>query len=475
MKNKTLLSGASMRALMHPAMLCAPRAEVDPSVAEIKATVDEAMKAFAAFKAENDKQLEEIKKKGAADSVQKEHVDRINKELGDLSAQVDTFIKAQEKRTDDLQLAMNRQGFGGGDGQADVRALADRHAQTILARTGQRVEMDTDSYTEYADAIKTLIRRGPERITDSVRNALSVGSDIDGGYLVEPDRLDRVVKRLFDTSPVRQYATVLTTSSDKVELPVDVNQAASGGWVGEKTAPSETATPGLGLQTIEVHEQYAEPQITQKLLEDAAFPVEAWLEAKIAEILSQTENTAFVTGNGVSKPRGFMGYTGTAVTTADSSRTWGKVQYLFTGASGAFAASGAGADKLIDVVHAMKQQYRMGALWAANRLTFAEVRKLKDGDGNYLWSMGDIQKGQPSTLLGYGTAEFEDMAAMTANSFSMAFANFAKSYAIIDRLGMTILRDPFTSKPKVKFYTRKRVGGDVIDFDAIKYLKFGTS
>lgn len=471
MKN-TLMTGASKRAL-HPAMLHAPRADV--SLADMKNTVDEAMVAFTAFQAKNNDRLKEIEKKGVSDAVLNEHVDRINASLGAASAKIDEFIKAQQKRTDEIEMAMNRQGLGADGTPVNLNVLAKAHAETIQARCGTRVDMDVDAYQEYAASIKQMMRRGPDRLMENARNALSVGSDPSGGYLVEPDRLDRIITRLFDTSPVRQYAMSLQTSSDKVEIPVDVNEAASGGWVSEQTAPNETATPGLGMQIIELHEQYAEPQITQKLLEDSAFNVEAWLEKKIADIIARTENAAFVNGNGKGKPRGFMAYSGNAVTTADATRVWGKIQYLFTGVSGDFAASGAGADKLIDLVHAMKAAHRAGALWCANRATFAAVRKLKDADGNYLWSMGDIQKGQPSTLLGYGTAEFEDMANIGANAFAMAFANLSEGYAVIDRLGLTMLRDPFTNKPKVKFYTRKRVGGDVINFDAIKYLKFGTA
>ena len=230
----------------------------------------------------------------------------------------------------------------------------------------------------------------------------------------------------------------------------------------------------MGVQKIELHTQFAEPDITQNLIEDSAYDIEGWLEGKIAQILSETENIAFVNGDGVVKPRGFMSYAADAVTTKDASRDWGKLQYMKTGVNGAFATSGAGADVLIELVHSMKKQHRQNAVWAANRTTFAAVRKVKDGDGNYLWSMGDVQKGQPSTLLGYDTAEFEDMDDISNGSFSMAFANFADGYLIVDRLGISILRDPFTSKPKVKYYTRKRVGGDVINFDCIKLLKFSS-
>lgn len=461
-----LIQGASPCAL-HRAMMHTPRNEV--TAAEAKKMFEEMSSAFAAFQGKNEERLKEIEKKGVSDAVLNEHVDRINTSLGNISNMVDEFIRNQEKKTQELELAIGREGLGGGSGQpANMSVLAERHKRTIEARCGRTVDMDPEKFQDYSHSFLNYVRQGPTLIQDSVRNALSVGSDKDGGYLVEPDRLDRIITRLYDTSPVRQHALVLTTSRDKVEIPIDVNEAASGGWAGEWTEPSDTDTPGLGIQEIEMHLQIAMPSITQQLLEDSAMNVEQWLENKIADKFARVENAAFVNGNGTKKPRGFMSYADASVLTSDATRAWGKVQYLKTGSAGAFN----GTDALINIVYAMKQAHRAAALWAANRSTFAEIRKLKDADGNYIWTMGDIQKGQPSSLLGYGTTEFEDMADIAANSFSLTFANFATCYAIVDRLGMGVLRDPYTGKPKVKFFARKRVGADVIDFDAIKYLKF---
>ena len=474
-------AGVSLPAL-HPAMLSAPRNDLaQPGLTEVKALVENAMKAFTEFQARNDDRLKEIEKKGGADPVLNEHVNRINASVGDLSKKIDDIVKERKReqdRLDAIELAQGRSGIGPvSGGTLDVRAAA---AQMHLARTGQEVSpdsVDVEAYLAYRRAFNTYIRRGADNMTSEVRNAMTVGSDPSGGFFVTPERATTIVKRLYETSPVRQHATVMTISTDKLETPVDDDEASSGGWSGETTPPTDTDMAKVKMQTIEVHEQWAQPKATQRMLDDGAIDVEAWLTEKISDKLSRVENAAFVTGDGVKKPRGFMSYavTGGTSTAKDSARAWGLVQYVKTGASGAFAGSGAGADALIDIVHAMKNVYRAGAIWAANRATFAEIRKLKDGDGNYLWSMGDVQKGQPSSLLGYETDEFEDMADIAANSFSLAFANFAVSYKILDRIGVTVLRDPYTGKPFVKFYARKRVGADIENFDAIKYLKFGTA
>ena len=271
----------------------------------------------------------------------------------------------------------------------------------------------------------------------------------------------------------------MTIGTDKLVIPLDVEEAASGGWVGEKASRADTNTPGVGEQTIEVFEQYAQPKATQRLLDDAEVDIEAWLAGKIADILTRTENTAFVSGNGVNKPKGFLGYASAAVTTADASRDWGKLQYIATGAAGAFASPNASAsrlpaDVLIDLIQATKPLYRANGRFAMNRATAGAVRKLKDGDNNYLWQPS-IVAGQPDQLLGYPVSELEDMPDIASNTFSIAFGDFRRGYQVIDRQGIRVLRDPYTEKPFVKFYTTKRVGGDVTDFDAIKLLKFGTS
>ncbi|MGB4107760.1 MAG: phage major capsid protein [Alphaproteobacteria bacterium] len=469
--NKRLMLSASALTILMPMSMSAPRMDGGaPTLEAIKGDVEKLGKTFHAFKESNDKVLAEIKKNGSADPLLKEQVDKINNDMGDVSKRVDEFIKAQEKKTEELQLSIGRNGLGGGDGEVDIRAQAANFFTMMSGKLVKPSDADVEKFQSYQEGLNSYCRQGGEKLSSDIRNALSVGADSGGGYFVPPERSAQVIKRLFDTSPVRQHANVQTIGSDKLITPVDKDSATSGGWSSETSPPTDTDNSKVGMQTIEIHEQWAQPKATQQLLEDAVVDVEGWLMDKIADILARTENAAFVNGNGKGKPRGFMSYSAAAVSTDDASRAWGKIQFHKTGTSAAFGV--AGADKLIDVVHSMKAALRPGAIWTANRKTFAEIRKLKDGEGNYLWSMGDITKGQPSALLGYGTDDFDDIEDIGANSFSLAFANLKEGYKILDRLGITILRDPFTGKPFVKFYARKRVGGDVENFDAIKYVKF---
>jgi len=427
--------------------------------------------AFEEFKAANDERLSALEK-GRVDPLIESKVDKINAEISRLEAACNESLR---------QIGRLTVGGIGDQDDGDMRA----HTRKFIAgRTGQPVDDVSDAqveqYRAYRNAFRAYARNGGQRgelLPDNIRAELSVGSDPDGGYWVPSETSSAVIQRLFDTSDMRSLATVVTISTDSLELPTDTNSASSGGWVGETDTRAETGTPKVGVQKIVVHEQYAEPHITQKLLDDASIDVEGWLAEKIADILTRTENTAFVSGNGSSKPRGFLDYKSASVTTADSSRAWGVLQHLTIGASGAFPTiSGSAAsnpDKLLDVIAALKPAYRGGAVWTMNRSTEAAVRKLKDADGRYLVGMGSLGDGATGfSLFGFPIRTMEDMPDIAADSFSIAFGNFRVGYTIIDRLGIRVLRDPYTSKPFVKFYTTKRVGGDVTNFDAIKLVKF---
>lgn len=460
----------SPRALM---AFAAPAAAVENP--QTPAELVEAIgKRFEEFKAANDTRLEEIAKGKGEDPVARDKVEKINKEIGDLQA-----------RLEDTTKALGRLTVGGGavnDKDAEAEA---KHASRFYALVNDGVapaEPNVDEYRAYCRAFHAYIRRGPDAIKPDVRAALSVGSDPEGGFWIRPDRTDQIVTRMFETSPMREVANIETIGTDTFEYPLDTNDATSGGWVAEKATRSETATPAVGVGKIFAHEQYAEPRATQKILDDMQFDIEGWLVRKITDKLVRTENTAFVTGSGVGQPRGFIDYGSAAATTDDASRSWGVLQYVPVGAAGAFpTVSGGGADgasdpdALITLIHKLKPGYRSNARWMMNRASVGEVRKLKDANGQYIWSMGNLQAGQPQQLLGYGIAEAEDMADIASDSYSIAFGDFRAGYTIVDRLGLRLLRDPFTTKGFVKFYVTKRVGGDVVDFDAIKLLKFAAS
>ena len=308
--------------------------------------------------------------------------------------------------------------------------------------------------TAHRKAFESYVRKGRDTdLQELEQKALSVNSDPDGGYFVTAEMDSEIVKKLFDTSPVRQAARTVTISTDALEGIAD-NDEVSTGWVGETAARPATDTPTVDKWRIPVHEQYALAEATQKLLDDSSVNIESWLNESIADKLTRTENTAFVTGNGVAKPRGFTTY-------ADGT-SWGQVEQIPTGGATAVTADG-----LITVFYALQGSYRASSSWAMNRTTVSAIRKLKGSDNNYLWQPG-LMASEPATLLGRPILEFEDMADVAASSLSIAIADWRRAYTIVDRAGIRILRDPYSNKPYVQFYVTKRVGGGVVNFDAIK-------
>jgi HK97 family phage major capsid protein len=241
------------------------------------------------------------------------------------------------------------------------------------------------------------------------------------------------------------------------------------GWVGETAARPETASPTLDALNFPAMELYAMPAATASLLEDSAVNIDEWLAAEVEDAFALQEGTAFVTGDGVNKPKGFLSYT----TVANASWSWGNIGYIATGSAGAFPASNP-SDVLVDLIYAVKAGYRQNAHFVMNRKTQAAVRKFKDASGNYLWQPPATLNARAS-LMTFPVIEAEDVPDIGANSLSIAFGDFGRGYLVVDRAGVRVLRDPFTAKPYVLFYTTKRVGGGVQDFDAIKLLKFAAS
>jgi HK97 family phage major capsid protein len=213
-------------------------------------------------------------------------------------------------------------------------------------------------------------------------------------------------------------------------------------------------------------ELYAMPAATPQLLDDAAVNIDEWIADEVRVAFAEQEGQAFVTGDGTNKPRGFLDYD----QVADASWAWGKIGVISTGADGAFPASNP-TDKLIDLAYSVKSAYRANAHFVMNRATEAVIRKFKDADGNYIWQPA-VRPGETPTLLGHPVAESEDMPDIAEDATAIAFGDFRRGYLIVDRVGIRILRDPYSSKPYVLFYTTKRVGGGVQDFNAIKLLKF---
>lgn len=425
---------------------------------EVMKAVTEVKTAFEAFKEANDARLKEIEAKGAVDPATEAKI-----------AKIEADLERAQKVADDAVLAAKRQSRVVTDekGNAvDLDAKALEWADAIARKRGTRA---TDFGAKELDAYKGsfvgYLRKGDQIMGADEIKALSVGSDPDGGYVVTPDTTGQVVKRVFETSPMRAYASVQVISTDALEGLSDLDEAGAA-WVAETASRTESTTPKLGQWRIPVHELSAFPFATQKLLDDASINMESWLADKVADKFARAEATAFVTGDGIGKPRGFLTYpNGTTLP--------GTIEQVPTGVSGAYAAAPNGGDVLIDALYGLKAPYRANATWFMNRATLKLTRKLKDSDGAYLWAPG-IERGQPSTILGYPVASFEDMPDPGASSLSVAVGDMRQAYQIVDRIGIRVLRDPYTNKPFVGFYSTKRVGGDVVNFEALKLIRFNT-
>ena len=413
---------------------------------------------FEEFKRVNDQRIAEIEKKGVADPLLEEKIARIEADLTKAQAIADEAALASKRQS---RVVTDEKGD-----RVDLDAKASDWAGMLARRRGETVPaFNAANMDAYKAAFDRFLRKGEEIMSVDERKALSVGTDPDGGYVVNPDLSGRIVMKVFESSPMRAYASIQVISSDALEGLFDLDEAASG-WVGETDSRTETNTPVLGKWRIPVHEVYAKPKATQKLLDDASINMEAWLASKVAEKFARDEANAFVVGNGSNKPRGFLTY-------ASGTTLPGTIEQFPTGASAALASAPDGGDALINALYGLKQQYRANATWFMNRSTTKLVRKAKDSDGAYIWSPG-IQAGQPATLLGYPVAAFEDMPDPASNSLSIAVGDMREAYQIVDRLGIRTLRDPYSAKPYVEFYTTKRVGGDVVNFEAIKIVKLGS-
>lgn len=362
-------------------------------------------------------------------------------------------VKEIDQRTAGFEQKMN----------ALLDEIADlkRAASVVNTKDGQLSAEDL----ELKKAIISYVRHGVEEKT---LNSLSAP---DGGYFVHTDTSGRIVTRIRDRSPLRQYANIQTISTGDLEGLIDRDESEAG-WTSEMaTRTGNDGTPRIGKWKIPVHEMFAEPKATQTLLDDNAHDVESWLSNKIADRFARLEQYAFVLGNGEGKPKGFMSYAAAATTDDDNTRAAGKLQYVKTGAAAAFKAAPDGGDVFIDAAMEMRPEYMANAVWAMNRRTLAAVMKMKDSNGHYIWQP-DFTKGASGTIVGVPVERgFDFMAGLGAGNFPVALANFGEAYQIVDRQGIRVLRDNLTLKGFVKFYATRRVGGDVINYDALKLIK----
>lgn len=394
------------------------------SISEITDRVHQLGNAWEQFKQVNDARLREVERKGQADPLYQEHLNRIN-----------LTLDSYKERVNQLETAHGRPALTQGE---------EKHAHT--------------HHSEYKKAFRTYLRKGMDSGLEQLQSkALSVGSDPDGGFIVPNDMGNRIVQIVNESSPLRQLASVETISSDILDLIEDTNEM-SANWILETAARVETDTPQLGRHSITVHEMYAQPKATQKLVDDTSIDIEQWVAEKVADKFARLEATSFISGDGNGKPKGILSYT--------AGTSWGQVQQINSGTSAVVTESG-----LIRLFYALKDEYARRATFLMNRSVVQAVRLLKSATTDqYVWQPG-LAAGTPDTLMGIPVITAADMPAAAASSLSVAVGDFKAGYLIVDRIGVRILRDPFTEKPFIKYYTTKRVGGEVVNYEAIKLLK----
>ncbi|MGL5136251.1 MAG: phage major capsid protein, partial [Beijerinckiaceae bacterium] len=393
-------------------------------------------RAFDAFRETNDDRLGQIERRMSADVITEEKLTRIDRAVDEAKARIDA-----------LTLKSRRPALGASAAEADEGR--DREHRAAFA-----------AYMRGGDAA-ALVRAEAKGMD---QKAMSVGSGPDGGYLAPAPAERELLSRMAAISPIRAIASVREISGGQLKKAFSTTGPAAG-WAGEVAARPQTASPNLADLTFPAMELYAMPSATQTLLDDAAIDLEQWIADEAAVAFAEKEGQAFVAGDGVDKPKGFLSYTNVA----NNVWSWGNLGYLATGVSGAFPASNS-SDMLMDLIYSLKGGHRQNATFVMNRATQASIRKFKDGQGNYLWHP-PAGPGASATLMTFPIAEAEDMPAIGANSFAIAFGDFRRGYLVVDRMGVRILRDPYSAKPYVLFYVTKRVGGGVQDFEAIKLLK----
>ncbi len=397
---------------------------------ELKRSIEALGRAFEEFKATNDQRIKALETKGTVDPLIVEKVERINADLNK--------IGEMKRQLEAVETTVAKMDFKGGGSSQDKETFAKAQAFTFLMRGT-------------IDAVKDV----------NIQAAASSLSDPDGGFTV-PEEVDKAIDRVqAKMSAMRRLATVRAISTDTYKKLVSQGGASSG-WTAEKGTRSETDTPTLAEIAINTKELYAQPAATQTLLDDSAIDIGQWLADEVAIEFDEEEGNAFISGNGVEKPKGIGAYT----MVANSSYSWGKVGYIASG----HASLLNNLDRLIDLQHALKTEYRNGAAWLMNDATCGVIRKFKDGEGNYMWRPGLIE-GAPDVFLGKPVEYDDNVDDIGANKYPIFYANFKRAYLIIDRLGTRVLRDPYTSKPYILFYTTKRVGGGIVMYEAIKALK----
>lgn len=426
---------------------------------EVKRLIEDQGRAFEEFKKANDERIAKTAKGEAVADIEAK-LTRLNEALDAVGTRVD---KTETK--------LARPGaLGRGDQKDSPEALAYKGAFLWWVRSPLDPERHAvlQQRAKALQAVESKAFGGDDGFeTRATQTVTSTGSA--GGFAL-PEIIERQIARLsVDISPIRQIATVRTVGSPDYKELFDVNGAAFE-WVGETDTRNQTNTPDLAEVAPTFGMGTAKPQASEESFDDLFFDVESWLISSAGEAIGQGEGASFVAGNGTKKPTGFLAGP-TPVTTADSARSFGTLQYIASGGASAMPTS---VDTFLDLVYALRARYRANARWVTNKLVLSSMRKYKDTTNQYLWQPS-TQAGEPSTFLGYPITEAEDMPTVAANNFPLAFGDFREGYLIADRVGMRITRDELTSPGVVKFYVRKRLGGKLRNTQAIKLLKIAVS
>ncbi len=429
----------------------------EPSVKSVADALDKIATAFDEYKKTNDARIEAVKSGASTEAL--------DAKLAKIDAHIDGLGEVKSN-LEKMETKLSRPGAMDGGRQEGESKEAVEYRHAFL--DWMRAPNDHERQQKAATAAKQLEAKSRDgRETRATQAVTSTGSA--GGFAL-PEIIERQIARLsVDISPIRQISTVRTVGSPDYKELFDVNGAGFE-WLGETDTRNQTNTPDLAEVAPTFGMASAKPQASEESLDDLFFDVESWLVSSAAEAIAQGEGVAFISGNGTKKPTGFLAGP-TPVTTADSARAFGTLQYI---ASGQAAALPTSADIFYDLVYSLRARYRNNAQWVTSKLVLAALRKYKDTTNQYLWQPA-LTAGQPATFMGYGITEAEDMPAVGASAFSLAFGDFKEGYLIADRVGMRITRDEITTPGFVKFYVRKRVGGKLRNTQAIKLLKIAAA
>ncbi len=379
-------------------------------------------------------------------------------EMQELKLKSDSFAKTAEY----LEKMYARMGGAGNDNEA--KEFSEKAGEQMARYMRKGTPLDADVVEGVVNLhMKDALFGVDEYVRENTVKTLIAGNNPQGGYFIRPERSATMIQRIFETSPVRSIANIETTSSDTMEFLIDDDEAATGGWVGETQSRGETATPDIGMLTIPVHEQFAQPKATQKMLDDAGFDIESWLSRKVTSKMTRFENTAFVVGNGSQKPRGFL-----ALPAWVSNGVYERnaIEQINSGAAGSFTADG-----VKELQNAVIEAYQPSAVFGIKRASWEQIITLKDGNGAYLLDPRSMKVGDDLTLLGKRVIFMDDMPGIAADALAMVYGDFSVGYTIVDRIGFRVIRDDLTNKPFILFYTTKRTGGDVTNYESFKIQK----